>query len=66
MTSFFRANTLNVVIIRRRYSKGAYSVDVVQWDGEHCAVRAGIFVHHSYVAIHDTRAELCSGDVGFA
>lgn len=26
----------------------------------------GIFVYRSYVAIHDTRAELCSGDVGFA
>lgn len=66
MTSFFRANTLNVVIIRRRYNKGAHSVDVVQWDGEQCAVRAGIFVHHSCVGIHYTRAELCSGDVGFA
>jgi len=26
----------------------------------------GIFVYYSYVAIHYTRAELCSGDVGFA
>lgn len=26
----------------------------------------GIFVYHSYVAIHYARAELCSGDVNFA
>lgn len=72
MISFCRANTLNVVIIRRRYNKGAYSVNVVQWDWEYCAVWAGqsagwdlctpALCCHS---LH-TGAGFCSGVAGFA